>query len=149
MTDIRFYHLQKQSLDQALPLILEKAYGAGHRTVVRLRDKKEVERMSAHLWVYKDKSFLPHGCAKDGNAEQHPIWLTPEDDCPNNAKAVILTQGRTEEDIASFDLACEVLNGHLDEEVQAARARWKTYQEAGHDVTYWFQNENGGWEKKA
>jgi len=45
MTEVRFYHLQKQSLDQALPLILEKAYGAGHKSVVKMENNAEVEEM--------------------------------------------------------------------------------------------------------
>jgi len=70
MTEVRFYHLQKQSLDQALPLILEKAYGAGHKSVVKMENNAEVERMVKHLWAYKDSAFLPHGSSKDGNAEE-------------------------------------------------------------------------------
>jgi DNA polymerase-3 subunit chi len=32
--------------------------------------------------------------------------------------------------------------------VQRARAHWKTWKEAGHEVTYWQQTDKG-WEKKA
>ena len=33
--------------------------------------------------------------------------------------------------------------------VNAARGRWSAYLEAGHHLTYWQQNDGGGWEKKA
>jgi len=92
MTEIRFYHLQKQSLDQALPLILEKVYQTKNNAVVRLSDTKEVTRMNDILWSYKPHSFLPHGNAKTGHASAQPIWLTDKQDNPNEAKTLILTQ---------------------------------------------------------
>jgi len=149
MTEIRFYHLQKQSLDQALPMILEKAYGADYRALVIMQNAKEAERMSSLLWAYKANSFLPHASKKDGQAEHQPIWLSDNDENTNNANALILTQGQTSETIATYDLVCEMLNGHSDQEISDARSRWKTYQDAGHQVTYWFQNENGSWAQKA
>ena len=148
MTEIRFYHLQKQTLDQALPQILEKAFGFGHRIVVHLENDKEVERMNAHLWSFKPDVFLPHGSKKNGYAEQQPIWLTDKDENPNNAGTLVLTQGTVSEDIGKYDLACEMLDGHDKKSVTEARARWKAYQDAGHDVTYWFQDDSGKWEKK-
>ena len=149
MTEVRFYHLQKQSLDQALPLILEKAYGAGHKSVVKMENNAEVERMVKHLWAYKDSAFLPHGSSKDGNAVAQPIWICDNDENPNNATTLILTQGQTSDIVGEYDLVCEMLNGHSDAQISAARARWKTYQGLGYETTYWFQGENGGWSKKA
>ena len=149
MTEVRFYHLQKQSLDQALPLILEKAYGADYKSLVVMQDQKEAERMATFLWAYKPNSFLPHGTKKDGSPGRNPIWISDADENENNANALILTQGSTSEKIGDFDLVCEMLNGHSDEEISSARSRWKKYQESGYETTYWFQNENGGWEKKA
>lgn len=149
MADIRFYHLQKQNLDAALPAILQKAFQSGKNIIVRMRDDKEIERMNKHLWAFKPDIFLPHGSKKDGHADQQPIWLSAENDNPNNAKILILTQGKTAEDLDAYDLCCEMLDGRDEKAVGEARERWKNYQSSGHDVTYWYQNENGGWEKKA
>lgn len=149
MTDIRFYHLQKQTLDQALPLIIEKAFSAGYKIITRLSSSQEVERMNALLWNYKANAFLPHGSQKNGNASKQPIWLTAENDNPNNANVLVLTQGMLEENMSNYDLCCEMLDGHDDNAIKEARSRWKTYQEAGHNVTYWHQSESGSWEKKA
>lgn len=149
MAEVRFYHLQKQSLDAALPAILQKAFQSGKNIIVRMRDDKEIERMNKHLWAFKSDVFLPHGSKKDGQADRQPIWLSAGDDIPNEAKILILTQGMTEEDLAPYDLCCEMLDGRDETAVAEARVRWKDYQAAGHDVTYWYQSENGGWEKKA
>jgi len=149
MTEVRFYHLQKQTLDQALPLILEKVYSTGKNALVKMLDDKEVIRMNDHLWAYKPASFIPHGCPKTGNAKHQPIWLTADNDNPNNAETLILTQGRTEETIDQFGLVCEMLDGRNDTAITEARARWKEYKDKGFSVTYWFQSESGKWEKKA
>jgi DNA polymerase-3 subunit chi len=148
-TEVRFYHLQKQTLDQALPLILEKAVKTEKNVVVRLIDAKEATRINAHLWSYKVDSFMPHGCKKEGNAEKQPIWLTDQDENPNNANILILTGGMQSERMTDYDLCCEMLDGRSNEQVTSARARWKTYKEKGYTITYWMQSDAGGWEQKA
>jgi DNA polymerase-3 subunit chi len=148
-TEVRFYHLQKQTLDQALPLILEKAVKTEKNIVVRLSDTKEVTRMNAHLWSYKPDSFMPHGCKKEGNAERQPIWLTDQDENPNGAKILILTDGAQSENMEDFDLCCEMLDGRSNEQVSEARHRWKTYKEKGYIITYWMQSDSGGWAQKS
>lgn len=148
MTEIRFYHLQKQTLDQGLPLIVEKAFSGGHKILIRLHDDKEVERMNALLWTYKPHSFLPHGSAKNGQAEAQPIWLTAKDENPNHANVIILTQGAQTDALDTYSLCCDMIDGRDESAVDAARKRWKSYQEAGHDVTYWYQSETGAWAKK-
>lgn len=149
MTEVRFYHLQKQTLDQALPLILERVYQTKKNAVVRFSDAKEVTRMDDVLWTYKKHSFLPHGSTKTGHANDQPIWLTHQSENPNDASTLILTQNVIEQDLSVYDLCCEMLDGHDNQAVQDARARWKAYQEKGYDITYWFQSETGKWEKKA
>lgn len=149
MTDVRFYHLSTQTLDQALPAILTKALDAGHRILVKCADETQATRLSDHLWTFRPDSFLPHGTKKDGHADAQPIYLTAGNDNPNAANVLILTGGTSADDIAGFTLCCEMLDGHDGEAVDAARARWKLYKEAGHGVTYWQQTETGGWDKKA
>ena len=56
MTEVRFYHLQRQSEAQVLPVILSKALERGHRIVVKLADSA-VEQMNDHLWSFNPNSF--------------------------------------------------------------------------------------------
>ena len=149
MTEIRFYHLQTQSIDQALPQILSKAIAGGKRAVVKMADKKEVERFDQLLWTFRPDSFLPHGCANDDFAADQPIWLTDKDENPNNAELLILTEGAETQNAASYALCCEMFDGRMPESVAAARQKWKAYKDEGHEVTYWQQNERGGWDQKA
>lgn len=147
--EIRFYHLERQTLDQILPGLLSKALDAGHKVLVKAPNEKEVERLNGHLWSHAPGSFIPHGSQKDGYAEHQPVFLTSKDDHnPNAADMIILTHGAVHDDLEGFTLCCEMLNGRNPEEVSAARNRWKTYQEKGYDVNYWQQGDRG-WKKKA
>src|SRR5687768_15965013 len=129
MTEIRFYHLMTRGVDQALPEILQKARAAGHRIVVRTRDAAEAERLSQWLWTWKPDSFLPHGTAKDGHAANQPIWLTAENDNPNDAAVLVLTAGQEVEDANPYALCCDLFDGRDETQVLAARMRWKNYKD--------------------
>ncbi len=148
-TAVRFYHLQRQSEQQVLPMLLRKAYEQGHHIVVKCTSAAQVEAVNEHLWTFDANSFLPHGCEKDGHAEMQPIWITDGDERPNDADVLILMHGATSAQIGDYTLCCEMLNGHDDQGVQHARARWKAYKEQDFEVTYWQQSERGAWEKKA
>jgi len=61
MTEIRFYHLQTQTPEAALPQILQKALAGERRIVIRMADDKAVEKLNDLLWTFSASSFLPHG----------------------------------------------------------------------------------------
>lgn len=149
MTEIRFYHLQRARLEDVLPTMLERAYGRGQRVLVALGSAERAEALAAHLWTYRPDSFLPHGTAKDGDAAQQPIFLTDQGDNPNSAQLLILCDGASRADLASFDLVCELFDGNDEAVVTAARGRWRDYKAAGHDLVYFQQNDSGRWEEKA
>lgn len=147
MTEIRFYHMERQSLEQVLPALLGKALDNGHRVLVKARDEKEAERLSEYLWVYQPDVFLPHGTQRDGFTELQPIFLTAGNENPNGADILILTQGTRAENLDRFSLCCEMLDGSDPAQIAEARTRWKDYKEAGHSLTYWQQGAKT-WEKK-
>ena len=148
MTEIRFYHLQRTTLEGALPPMLEKTLDRGQRAVVLAGSEERVERLNDHLWTYNERSFLPHGSARDGHAAMQPVWLTTADENPNGARVLFLTEGAVSEKVADFELCVELFDGNDPIAVEAARQRWKDYRDAGHQLTYWQQGA-AGWEKKA
>lgn len=148
MTDIRFYHLQTQTLEQALPKLLMKAYGTDKKIVLRAQDSKQVEDLNQLLWTFHPNVFLPHGSKKDGYAELQPIWITDKDENPNDAEILVLTHGVESDSVGDFEMCCDMFNGFDDEQVKSARGRWKGLKDAGHELTYWQQTEQGGWEQK-
>ncbi len=154
MTEIRFYHLHRKSVEQALPELIDRAYARGHRILVRLPHEDAVARLNESLWTFRPESFLPHGTATDSKdadfAQANPIWLTTtSNDNPNKADVLIVTSGMPTPDMESYALCCDILDGQDQTQIEQGRVRWKQYKEAGHSITYWQQNDAGKWEQKA
>jgi DNA polymerase-3 subunit chi len=147
MTEVLFYHLQKQGLEEALPGLLERTLERGWRAVVRAGSEARVEALDAHLWTYRDDSFLPHGSARDGLAEQQPIYLTSGEENPNGAQVLFLVDGARAEAVEPYMRCVDLFDGNDPQAVEAARERYRQARDAGHDVTYWKQSERGRWEK--
>jgi DNA polymerase III subunit chi len=147
VTEIGFYHLRTTPLDRALPRILERALAESHRVVVMAGSAERIGHLDALLWTYDDASFLPHGNARDGNADRQPIWLTTEDENPNGATMLVLLDGASSAHIGEYARCCDIFDGNDEAAVVAARQRWKAAKAAGHQLTYWDQS-NGKWEKR-
>jgi len=73
MTEVLFYHLQNMSLDNVLPPLLEKSLERGWRVVVQSTSPERADALDAHLWTYRDDSFLPHATWRVGDAQDQPI----------------------------------------------------------------------------
>lgn len=148
MTDIGFYHLTRSGFDQALPQLLQKTLAANKRALVVLGSEERVIWFDDHLWAFDAASWMPHGSARDGDPEMQPVWLDISDENPNKAEFLFLADGATSARIDAFERCFDLFDGRDDDAVAAARGRWKTLKDAGHELTYWQQGERG-WEKKA
>ena len=149
MSEVRFYHLMRGSIDDVLPRMLDLTLERGKRAVVLLGSAERVEALNAHLWTFDPGSFLPHGSARDGHAARHPIWLTHMDENPNAATYLFVADGARSEHVADYERVSEIFDGRDETAVTDARERWTAYKNAGHAIEYWQQGERGGWEKKA
>lgn len=149
MTDVGFYHLTTTPLERALPKLLEKAVATGQRIVLMAGSDERVEALNALLWTYDPASFLPHGSARDGSAAEQPIWLTTKDENPNSAAILVLADGATSAHLKEYARCLDMFDGNDAEAVAKARARWSACKYEGHTLTYWQQNDRGGWEKKS
>jgi DNA polymerase-3 subunit chi len=154
MPEIWFYHLVGQKLETVLPTLLEKALQREWNVVVQFTSDERLVAMDEHLYTWSDESFLPHGSARDGDAEEHPIWLTRADDNPNGAKLRICVDGARAQDAAkvsgeTYERIILIFDGDDDVVLTDARAQWKALKAAGYTLSYYQQNESGGWEKKA
>jgi DNA polymerase III subunit chi len=149
MTEILFYHLDRQPLERVLPDLLEKCIERGWRAVVQVGSEERRDALDAHLWTYRDEAFLPHGTVKDGAAEAQPIWLTVGAENPNGATVRFLADGVEMGEAHAYARMVVLFDGNDDDAVRRARASWTAVKAAGHEVTYWQQSERGRWEKKA
>jgi DNA polymerase-3 subunit chi len=148
VTEIGFYHLQRGSVADSLPRLLEKALEAGYRVVVRTPDAAQATQLSTALWTYDPASFLPHGTEADGWPMEQPIYLTAGEEVPNGADLACQLGGAEVAELGRYRRAVDMFDGADPDAVSRARDRWRRYKAAGHEVTYWQQKPNGGWEKK-
>jgi DNA polymerase-3 subunit chi len=147
--EVWFYHLEQTSLDRALPELLEKTLAKGWRAVVRARDRDRLEHLDGWLWSFRDESFLPHGLAEEPHADRQPILLTTGFETQNAAQALFLIDDAEPGALESFERCIFLFDGQDEAALAAARARWKTFKQGGTPVSYWKQNERGGWVKAA
>src|ERR1700685_1928225 len=73
MTEVLFYHLQDMTLENVLPPLLEKSIERGWRVAVQSTSEERADALDAHLWTYREDSFLPHSTWRVADADDHPI----------------------------------------------------------------------------
>jgi DNA polymerase III subunit chi len=150
MTEVLFYHLQRQPIERVLPQLLEKSIERGWRVVVQAASDERIEALDAHLWTYRDDGFLPHGTWRESEAALQPVLLTVQDHNPNGATVrFLLDRAPLPADAARYQRIVLLFDGEDDEALAAARAEWTAAKAAGFAATYWQADENGRWEKKA
>ena len=143
-----FYHLEASTIEGVLPGLLEKTRQKGWRALVKLPEA-QLKEMDDYLWTYKDDSFLPHGRDDEPMADQQPITLSSTAQIAAGHDAVFLLGGTEISDMTGVERAMVMINGRSQEDVQRERARWKALKNTGATLSYYQQNERGGWEKKA
>lgn len=148
MTEVLFYHLERQPLERVLPQLIGKTLDRGWRAVIQAGSEERVEALSAALWVTSEESFLPHGTARDGNADLQPVWITESDDNPNAANVRFLVDGARAGNVTVFERVVFLFDGRDAEAVQNARDAWKDFLREGHTVTYWREDAQGRWQKQ-
>jgi DNA polymerase III subunit chi len=150
MTEVLFYHLKGQTPEQVLPPLLQKSLERGWRAVVQASSEERIEALDAHLWTWRDDSFLPHGTARGSEASEQPILLTAGDDNPNGAVVRFLIEGAPmPQNVSAYQRVVLLFDGEDPDALEAARARWREAKSAGFDVTYWQADASGRWQRQA
>jgi DNA polymerase-3 subunit chi len=149
MTEVLFYHLQNMSLESVLPPLLEKSLDRGWRVVVQSTSPERAEALDAHLWSYRDDSFLPHVTSRAGDLTEQPIVLVVEEDNPNQANIRFLVDNAAvPADAESYERLVLVFNGDDVDSLAAARGAWTHCKSRGFDVTYWQADDRGRWQRR-
>lgn len=149
MSELWFYHLERSSLEEVLPELLEKTLARGWRALVRSPDARRREAIDKLLWTWRDDSFTPHAQAGAGNEARQPILIAEDEANPNGAKCLFLLDGAEPQNSAAFERMIVMFDGHDEIAVQEARQLWKQSAGQGIPVSYWRQSPEGRWEKKA
>src|ERR1700730_13613071 len=148
MTEFLFYHLQAQPVEKVLPLLLEKSVERGWRVVVQTSSEERVDALDAHLWTFRDDSFLPHGTFREPTAADQPVLLTVEEHNPNAATVrFLIDRAPVPADADRYDRVVLLFDGEDDEAVAEARLRWQAAKARGFTATYWQADHNGRWQR--
>ena len=150
MTEILFYQLDGQTLEQILPPLIARSLERGWRVAVQASSDERVEALDAHLWTWRDDAFLPHGTWREAEAAEQPVLLTVNADNPNGATVRFLVDGAAfPADASAYDRLVLLFDGADPEALETARARWTSAKSEGFEVTYWRTDENGRWQRQA
>ncbi len=149
MTQMLFYQLKGQTPEQVLPALLQKSLERGWRVVVQASSEERVEALDAHLWTWRDDSFLPHGTWRDPEAAEQPIVLIASEENPNRAAVRFLVDGADlTQNTAGYERIVMLFDGDDPDALEAARARWSKAKSEGTEVTYWKADEGGRWQRQ-
>ena len=147
--EIWFYHLERSTLDQVLPTLLEKTLERGWRALLKTADARRVEAVDEALWTFRDDSFLPHGRSGQPHAERQPVLLSESGENLNGAQALFIVDDTELGATEGFERCFIIFDGRDEPALQQARERWRTLKGRGENLAYWRQTDQGCWEKAA
>jgi DNA polymerase III subunit chi len=149
VSEVFFYHLQRQPLEAVLPRLLEKSRERGWRALVRVSSAERLAALDGQLWTYADESFLAHGSDREADAAEHPVLLTTGEENRNGAAVLFLVEGApVPADIAGYHRVMFLLDGSDEAAVASGRAAFRDLRAGGHELSYWQQDDEGRWAKR-
>lgn len=149
MCEFWFYHLERSTLEQVLPGLLEKTRERGWKALVHVSDPVRLDALDEHLWTWRDDSFLAHGRASESNADRQPILLSESGENLNAAQALFMIDGAEIGVTDGLERCFIIFDGQNDQALTGARERWKALKAQGVAMAYWKQSPEGRWEKAA
>ena len=133
----------------ALPSLLEKSLERGWRVVVQATTPERADALDAHLWTYRDDSFLPHATWRVSDVADQPVVLAVEDDNPNAANVrFLIDSAALPADAQRYERMVLLFNGEDPDALALARGAWTDCKARGFDVTYWQADERGRWQRR-
>ena len=132
VTEILFYHMQRQPLEKVLPNLVERSLDRGWQAAIQAATEERLQALDDHLWTYSDESFLPHGTDREPDAAGQPVVLTLRDVNPNTASIRFLVEGADlPPDAGTYERICILFDGTDQDALLRAREQWKQAKEAG------------------
>lgn len=147
-----FYHLQRMSLEETLPELLEKSRARGWRVLIKCGDIGGAQAdplgwLDEYLWTYRKNSFLPHGRDDEPLADAQPILLSRGAATSEGFDICMLTHGADIEAAPDTQRVLTFIDDRSEESKARARVRWRSAKAAGQTASYWKDNGENGWQK--
>jgi DNA polymerase-3 subunit chi len=136
LTDIAFHTGIADPLDYACRL-LRKAYRQGARVAVHAEGAL-LDRLDQALWTFEPLEFVPHLLLPrdQGDAARvarTPLLLVRAGAAAPPCDVAVTLGGAPVADVASYKRLIAIV-GRDPAQVEAGRARWREYRQAGHPV---------------
>jgi DNA polymerase-3 subunit chi len=117
--------------------VVRKHYLSGRPLLVYTQDKQRLARFDRLLWGFDPEAFVPHVEVDDALAAQTLVLLTAAAPVPTLVAGqqpwLINLDLQCPPGAEGFERILEIVSGHEDDK-NAARQRWREYQQAGHDL---------------
>lgn len=135
MSRIDFYVLSQEGGDARFRIacrLAEKAVEQGNRVYLQTASLSDAQRLDDLLWMFNDRSFLPHEVTS-GNEASHPrvmILLGDTPAPPNHRQLLINLTNAVPAELDSYDRIAEIVDVDPDSK-RLSRERYKAYRERG------------------
>jgi len=137
MTRVDFYLLsqdQASARDLFACRLTEKAYRLGHRIFLHSDDADHARRLDEMLWSFRDRSFIPHGLAREvDNDPDFPV-VVGSGEPPQGQYQLLINCGEAVPDFFSrFERVAETIPN--EEQAKArGRDRYRFYRDRGYPL---------------
>ncbi|WP_100644532.1 DNA polymerase III subunit chi [Alteromonas facilis] len=124
-----FYQLDSDDLFEAVTPLVVECYRARQPLVLICKDKASAEAWDEHLWRQPNDAFIPHNLRGEGPANGTPVTITWPPVSETKAVAINLAG-----DVLPLQRPLKQVIDFVptdDSGKQAARERYKQYQQAG------------------
>jgi DNA polymerase III subunit chi len=146
--EIWFYHLERSSVEETLPPLLEKCVERGWRALVRSPNMQRIDALDSQLWTYKPVAWLPHAKATGTNDhdERQPILLECEfGKAHDQFPAIFCLDGANWDGTSNVARIFVIFDGRNEDALKQARLDWARAKNSGLAPAYWRQSEDGKW----
>lgn len=139
---VDFYLLDRDPAEAVVPLLARAAKHAGERVLVVSEDAEQITRIDKALWEMAPDAFLAHGIAGEGHEERQPVLLSPEIAPQNDAKFVILADGKWRDESSQFARTFLLFG---DDRRQEARECWTMIGQNDQMERHFWKQDGGKW----
>jgi DNA polymerase-3 subunit chi len=137
-TQVHFELLEKPDRVEGIAALLLRRNRLTPAVLVLCPDDGFAAQLDERLWTIQAESFLAHDIAGDDEEKnaQQPILLATSI-CRDNQAAVLINGGlEVPTDISGFSHIVDFVDGWDEHLKQAARGRWRTYQQLSLEPKY-------------
>ena len=137
VTEVYFYHLERRTLEDVLPTLLERSLERGWRAAVQAASEERVEALDTLLWTYREESFLAarHGARRSRGGSSN-LPHRPATTIPTARRSASWSTARrsTMPRLTPASSICST--GATTSAVARARAEWQKAKTQGFSVSY-------------